>query len=373
VAHAYTPGLRVTGHTLIDKVRRLPLKGEVVAKKGDTVRAEDIVAKTALPGNVKTVNVANILGIPPADIPGCMLKQPGEPVQDGEPIARAKSLFGLFKSTAKANTTGTLENVSEVTGQVTLREPALPVEMSAYVDGTVKEVMPEEGVVVETGGALIQGIFGIGGEGVGVLQLAVDAPDRQADPAAMKDVKGKVVVVGTQATHALIREARKQGAAAIVAGGIADEDLRKLLGYDLGVAITGHEDLGLTVITTEGFGALTIAHKTFELLSRLNGKKASVNGATQIRAGVLRPEIIVPLEESRGKEDAPNLFQGGLDLGMIIRVIREPYFGRLGKVTELPSELLPLETEAKVRVLKVKFDDGDEVLVPRANVEMIEG
>ncbi len=373
MAHAYTPGLRVTGHTVIDKVRRLPLKGEVAVKQGDSVRAEDVVARTALPGNVKTVNVANILGVPPADIAGCMLKQSGESVKEGEPIARAKSLFGLLKSTARANTSGTLENVSEVTGQVTLREPALPVEMAAYVDGTVKEVMPEEGVVVETRGALIQGIFGIGGEGVGILHLAVDAPDRQAGLEALKDSKGKVVVVGTQASYLLIQEARKQGAAAIVAGGMADEDLRKLLGYDLGVAITGSEDLGLTVIVTEGFGALTMADKTFELLTRLNGKKASVNGATQIRAGVLRPEIIVPLEESRGRDEAPDTFQGGLDVGMVIRVIREPYFGRLGQVTALPSELVALETEAKVRVLRVKLADGDDVIVPRANVEMIEG
>ncbi len=373
MAHAYTPGLRVTGHTVINKMRRLPLKGEVVVKKGDEVRAEDVVAKTALPGNVKTVNVANILGVPPGDIPVCMLRQEGEAVNEGDPIAQSKSLFGLFKSTAKANTTGTLENVSEITGQVTIREAALPVEMSAYVDGEVTEVLPEEGVVVRTTGALVQGIFGIGGEGIGTLALAVDRADGQAAAGSLEAVEGKVVVLGKQATYDLIMEARKKGAVAVVAGGMADEDLRRILGYDLGVAITGSEDLGLTVITTEGFGPLAIAHKTFELLSKMNGKKASVNGATQIRAGVLRPEIIVPLAESRGKDEKQNLFAGGLDVGMTIRVIREPYFGRLGEVVELPSELRPLETEAKVRVLRVKLDGGNEVTVPRANVEMIEG
>ncbi len=372
MAHAYTPGLRVTGHTVIRKIRRLPLKGEVTVAKGDEVRAEDIVARTALPGNVKTVNVANILGVPPADIPGCMLKKEGEPVAEGDPIARSKSLFGLLKSTARANTTGVLENVSEITGQVTLREAALPVEMLAHVDGTVAEVMPEEGVVMETSGALIQGIFGIGGEGVGTLRVAVDGPDRVLAAEALGEVKGQVVVVGALAGYDLIQAARKAGAVAVVAGGIADEDLRRLLGYDLGVAITGSEDLGLTVIVTEGFGGLTIAHKTFDLLQQLGGRKVSVNGATQIRAGVLRPEIIVPLSETRGQGEAANRFEGGLDVGMIIRVIRQPYFGRLGRVTELPSELLPLETEAKVRVLKVEFD-GEVVTVPRANVEMIEG
>ena len=34
MAHAYTPGLRVTGYTGITKDRRLPLKGEVLVEKG---------------------------------------------------------------------------------------------------------------------------------------------------------------------------------------------------------------------------------------------------------------------------------------------------------------------------------------------------
>ena len=373
MAHAYTPGLRVTGYMKISKDRRLPLKGEVVVKVGDRVQAEDVVAKTALPGNVKTVNVANALGIPPGDVPSCMLKEIGSSVTEGEPIAMSKSLFGLFKSTAKANTSGTLENASEITGQVTLREPAIPVEMLAYMDGVVTEVMPEEGVVIQTSGAFIQGIFGIGGERVGELVMLADHPDDVTGADKLDQVEGKVLVVGAQVTYAVIMKAKEKGAVALVAGGIAEQDLRKILGFDLGVAITGSEDLGITVIVTEGFGKLAIARKTFDLLLKLAGQKVSINGATQIRAGVLRPEIIVPLSDQPEVKSSEDMFQGGLEPGMTIRMIRQPYFGRLGTVTELPPELFPLETEAHVRVLKVKLEGGDTVTVPRANVEMIEG
>lgn len=371
MAHAYTPGLRVTGYTEIEKIRRLPLKGEVVVQSGTRVDAEGIVAKTALPGAVKTVNVANTLGVPPGDIPGCMLKEEGSAVTEGEAIAQSKSLFGLLKSTAKANTNGTIENVSEVTGQVTLREAAVPVEMAAYMDGEVVEVLPGEGVRMKTTGAFIQGIFGIGGEGVGELRVVAEGPDTLLEPSSLTDdVAGCVIVVGAQATYELIMKAREKGAVGIVAGGISDADLRRILGYDLGVAITGSEDLGITVIVTEGFGRLGIAKRTFDLFKQMEGRKASINGATQIRAGVLRPEIIVP-HTDRSFERG-DVMARGLEPGMVIRVIRSPYFGRLGKVTELPPELAPLETEAKVRVLKVKLDDGSEVTVPRANVEMIE-
>ena len=371
MAHAYTPGLRVTGFTTLRKTRRLPMKGDVLVEVGSNVRAEDVVARTALPGNVKTVNVANLLGLPPADVPGSMLKTAGSAVTEGEPIAQTKSLFGLMKSTAKANTTGTIEHVSEITGQVTLREAAIPVEMSAYVDGQIVETIPNEGVVVEMRGAMIQGIFGVGGEGVGEIAMAVKRPEDVSGPDGLGDVKGKLVVVGAVADVATIRKAREKGAVAVVAGGISDHDLRQLLGVDLGVAITGSEDLGITVIVTEGFGRLPIAQRTFDLLGKLAGHKASVNGATQIRAGVLRPEIVVP--QPAGAREKADAFGGGLQEGMIVRVIREPYFGKLAEVVELPAQLVPLETEAKVRVLRARLESGDVVVVPRANVEMIEG
>ena len=67
------------------------------------------------------------------------------------------------------------------------------------------------------------------------------------------------------------------------------------------------------------------------------------------------------------KKDIP------LVVGSPVRVIREPYFGLLGNVVLLPSELERIETEASVRVLEVKLADGRRVTLPRANVEMIEG
>jgi hypothetical protein len=371
VAHAYTPGLRVTGHTVIRKERRLPLQGEVLVEKGAEVKAEDVVARTALPGNVHTVNVANMLSLPPEDVHTCMVKQEGDHVTEGDILAEAKSFFGLFKSSAKAPIEGTVESVSKVTGQVTLREAPIPVEVHAYIDGTVAEVMPGEGVVVENVGALLQGIFGIGGERVGVLHMAVSRGDEVADVTALGDLTGKIVVLGAHASHDTILKARDQGAVGVIAGGISDADLKRILGYDLGVAITGSEDIGITVVVTEGFGELAIAQKTFQLLGELDGKKVSINGATQIRAGVMRPEILVPLPENRGKAEGADVFSGGLQAGMIIRLIREPHFGELGTVTDLPAELHVLESGAKVRVLKVKLENGEEDTVPRANVEMI--
>ena len=150
------------------------------------------------------------------------------------------------------------------------------------------------------------------------------------------------------------------------------EDLITILGEDIGVAITGEEKIDLSVIITEGFGELPMAQRTFELLSSLEGKRSSINGATQIRAGVLRPEVIIPYDDTDVVEEYSEKVSNGMKRGSVLRVIREPYFGEITRVTDLPVELQKVETGSRVRVVEVQLSDGRIVTVPRANVEIIE-
>lgn len=376
MAHAYTPGLKVSAKQLITKRRILPLKGEVVAKVGDSVTPDKVVARTYLPGDVEPINVSNKLGLPPEDITSCMLKKVGDPIEKDEAIARSKPLFGLkwFSSESKATLTGTIESISTVTGQVLLRGKPIPVEVKAYIEGEVVEVVEKEGVAVQCWGSFIQGIFGIGGETHGILKVVVpDNTTQLEEKLITDDCKGCVIIGGSRVTAEAIRKAVKVGAAGVITGGFDDKDLRDFLGYDLGVAITGSEDIGVTLVVTEGFGDISMAQKTFELLKSNEGKMACINGATQIRAGVIRPEVVIPIDQDikSGHDDTVSE-QKGLDIGSPIRVIRHPYFGHLGNVSGLPSPLAVLESESKARVLEVTFEDGKKAIVPRANVELIE-
>ncbi len=374
MAHAYTPGLKVLAHTVLTKQRRLPLPGKLHVSKGTKVSAEDVVASTKLPGNVQTLNVAGLLGALPDEIEESMLKKVGDPIKKGEIIAQSKGLFGLFKSTVKSPIDGEIESISRITGQVILREPPIPIEVIAYIDGEVIDTSKNEEVVVRTQGSFIQGIFGIGGETIGELAMAVDDPKQVLTE---KDIdasfKDKIIIGGSMVTYDALNKARTVGIKGLVVGGIEDQDLKKFMGYDIGVAITGSENVGLTLIATEGFGELRMADRTFNLLKSLAGKKSSINGATQIRAGVMRPEVIVPLEKVQANKRTADISAGtGLDVGMSVRIIREPHFGAIGKVTALPVDLANIETEARVRVLEVELEDKKKVTLPRANVEIIE-
>ena len=372
MAHSYTPGLRVAEHAVIARERRLPLKGEVLVKVGDRLSAETIVAKTELPGAVHPINAVNVLNILPQDLAESLTIKVGEAVKREQIVASTKSFLGLFKSQLRAPVDGIFESFSKITGQIIFREVPIPVTIDAYLDGSVTQVFPEEGIEIQARGAFIQGIFGVGGETYGTVRIACASPDEVLDEGSVpSDCRGNILIGGSLLTIEAIDKAKRLGAKAIVAGGFSSQDLRRLLGYDLGVAITGGETIGITLILTEGFGQIAMAHRTFDLLAKNEGKKASCSGATQIRAGVIRPEIIIAQEDVTAPTEIEHEPRG-LEIGSIVRVIREPYFGKLGRVTSLPAELAVLETEAKVRVLEVEFDDGSRVLLPRANVEMIE-
>ncbi len=362
----------MTDHATVRKERRLPIAGNVLVEVGAAVKADDIIARAELPGDVETVNIVSKLGIGAEDLPRFMLKAEGDPVAKDEPIAETKPFLRFLRSAARSPIEGTVETISHVTGQVLLRTPPLPVSVRAYVDGTVVDVQPNEGAVIETTGAFVQGILGIGGEVNGELAVAAKSPDDVITPDALTDdMAGRIVIAGAMITSDVYARAAEIGIAALISGGFHDRDLRSLLGYDLGVAITGHEDVKPIVIITEGFGQIAMAAATFDLLASRTGQRASANGATQIRAGVLRPEVIVPTDiASTGATEQSGAV--GLIAGSPVRIIRQPDFGRLGTVKRLPAGIETVESEAKVRVVEVEFSDGKTVIVPRANVEAIE-
>lgn len=373
MGHVYIPGLRVSEYSLIQKKRILPLKGEVTVKEGDFVEPDTVVAQTFLPGKVETINVAGILSVDPKDVDMFMKKRIGEPFSEGEIIAESKGFFGLFRTQVKAPFDGTLENISHITGQVIVRAKPVPVQVKAYIPGVVKKIFPNEGVLIETWAVFIQGIFGIGGERHGKIKMLCSSPKEPLNIDKIDATcRGHIIVGGSFISAEAIKKAENMGARGIVVGGIDAKELVDYLGYDIGVAITGSENINLTLVVTEGFGEIPMAERTFKLLSKYNDKEASIHGATQIRAGVIRPEIIIRQEAVPAGVSEIKTEIKGLEKNTAVRVIRVPYFGKIGKVIDLPAELQKLESETHARVCEVEFADGTTAIIPRANIEMLE-
>ena len=372
MAHSYTPGLKVLKKTLFRKERILPLKGKVLVKKGDKLSPDTVVASTNLPGNVQMLKVNNILNIEPRDVVDCLVVKEGDIVKKGDMIAETAGIFGMFKSSVDCPVDGTIESISESTGRVIVREVPIPVEVDAYVSGTVDEVIEKEGIILKCDAAFIQGIFGIAGEKRGELVLVSNnSSDELTSDQITEEMAGKILIGGSFLSLDAYKKAMSCNVAAVVVGGFNYYDLKAVLGYDLGVAITGTEQLPTALIVTEGYGSIPMSDATFDLLKSNHGNEASVNGATQIRAGVIRPEIVIPMLTESESEDSLSKEPEGIQEGSTVRVIRSPNFGKIGTVSSLPSELKKMESETMVRVAEISID-GVDTLIPRANLEMVE-
>ena len=186
-------------------------------------------------------------------------------------------------------------------------------------------------------------------------------------------MKGAIVVGGGRMDGEAIRKAVSVGVSALVSGGIDDQDLKETLGYDLGVAVTGSEKIGLTLIVTEGFGDIAMAERTFRLLASRAGAPAAVNGATQIRAGV---------HAAGNHRSDPTGGQRAFDRRVADR--HKIGSGRDGanysrsvfRSDRQGSRLCPRIADARFGIEGPRAGSGGRfsrrIIVPRANVELIE-
>ena len=351
---AVSPCLTVSSRMIVRRLRPVPEGAEILVSVGEVVEATDPVARVELSGPSQLLSVASSLGIPRKGLSRVMVVEEGEQVVDGQVIASTSTLFGLIKSTVRAPFDGKIQSVSDVSGQVMISSAPRPIEVSAYLDGVVRSVNGGVGVEVEAEAALVQGIFGVGPEAIAQLVRVGDDPE------------GKIVITEGLATLEAMERLRETGAKGLIAGSVGGADLVSLAGRELNLADTGDEDIGFTLVVTEGFGDLSMASRTTAVLDGLVGGRVSISGATQVRAGVVRPEIV-------GRAHGPSLIEDpeedGIAEGTTVRIIRGDAFGRIGRVTRIPREPAAIGSGGRSLVYVVRLDDGREITVPRPNVE----
>ena len=308
------PGARLLG------VENDELVGAMKKQVGDTVRTKDVVARvehgiygrkelesptdgfiedvSARSGRITireefgreeppvVVDIAYLIGCKPSDVPKHMLRQIGQEVKKGQIIAKKGEGQAFFSKTALAPISGVISEVDGRTGKATISRPFKEVALTAYITGRVSSVIEHLGCVVETPGVRLTGMFGVGRESHGPLKVLVSGPDEVLTPDLITpECKGSVLVGGSFVTDEALAKAVSVGAKGVIAGTAGYLNLTQALGVRLGIGITGQEDVDTTVILTEGFGSLSMRKGLWDTLAALEGMSASINGATQIRAG----------------------------------------------------------------------------------------
>lgn len=350
---------RVVPNILMRRERMLPVRGEVLLGTGSRVGSSDVVAAAMLPSAIHLLNVAKVLSVNDEDLHRHLRVNIGDPVAEGDVLAFKQGVSRLFRRTYRSPIEGTVAGISN--GRLLILSSRTTLELEAHYKGTVVNVMSRFGVIIEVSGALIQGIWGSGREGFGVLRLMVDDPAQLLDPEAIDmSCRGTVLVGGASIGEEALHRAQEMQVEGIIVGGL-DAGLLELA-----------SSMPFPVIVTEGMGKFSISAPIFDLLQAHEGEEASIRGTMEARGGAVRPEIIIYLPQATGEiviESRPEFL---LVEGSEARIIRGPHLGETGKVVSFPSYARKLETGDSFKGVEVRLESGEEVFVPWTNLELFD-
>ena len=338
--------------TNIRRTRVLSAPGKVLVRAGQKVNASDVVAMTHIPAGHTVMDIRRGLGVKKiSEAERCIVRQQGDRLEKGDVIAEVS---GLFSRIVRAPAAGEIVSISG--GLVLLRTQTRLVEVLAGFNGTVVEILPEFGAVIEANGALVQGVWGNGQMDSGLLLVIASSPDDQLTSQKVDvSMRGAVVMGGYCSSADALR-----------AGG--DLPLRGLILSSITAdLIPVARSLSYPILVTDGFGKIPMNGPAFKLLTTSEKRDVSIHAVDNPPTGE-RPELIIPLPAFG--QPAPET--DNFALGQVVRIQGAPYTGKVGTIVQLRQGLFTLPNGLKVSAADVQLEGDTRVSVPLANLEVIE-
>lgn len=357
------PSITISSNSKITERRMLPMNGEVLVQRGQSVEALQVVARAEVPYHYHVVNVARQLAQTDLDMSQVMLKAEGEAVEADEVITVMESKLAFLQRSARTPAAGHIAKIGQ--GWVLIETERTIVEVQAFVNGLVSGIIPHRGVVIEAQGAMIQAACGFGGEAYGRLKRLVDSPFDSVEMDALDEsVEQAIIVGGRFIDEDLLRLAEEKHVRGIIVGSI-DAAL-----------LTLDPPTRVRVVATEGFGNVPMSAYTFGHLTALNGREISMRGQTPAltllsgQETPAPPVILSTSQRSTASSDAAPSLPHEIAVGSRVRVTRGQFLGFVGEINAIPPQ--PQATEVGLMTSGAFVTiDGASRYIPWANLEQV--
>lgn len=352
MAH-YLPQTIATPLTVVRRERLLPEPGEILVSKGERVEPVQVIARTSVSSSFRIINVARQLQVPSSKVSKHLKVEPGEKVKRGQVVA---ALGGLGGRSCRSTLDGVVTGSGG--GRVLIEGYPQEVELRANMYGTVTRIIGGRGVEIRATGALIQGVWGNGEEGTGVLRLLIKERDEVLSAESIDaSCRGTIIVGGCSVDQEALERAVELQVRGIISGGLASDVLPEA------------ERAPLPIVVTEGVSVVPMCSPIYRLLEANDGREAVLSAQFQSLWGRVRPEVIVPLPAEPDAEEASGFFPP-LEVGDTVRVTQPPRLGVVGTVAEL-SASVDVPTGDRLPAARVELEDEGSFLVPLANLEVM--
>jgi hypothetical protein len=345
--------VRVSPLLEIERKFCLPVPGEVLVEKGAEVNPGDVIAQTQVPGKLITLDIAKGLRLSVEETTASLMREIGQMLEEGDVIAQSgKTLPRLFRAPVNGKI------VDYYQGQLILATGSTKIECKAKIIGRVKEIIPEYGVVISTLGSLLQGVWGNGLSGCGVLHVAAS---KNSEPVVVSDLddveNGDILACSVISEESVIKQYLEKDLSGLIVGALPPRLVQNVL------------ELSFPVILLQSFGAALQAVDLFDLLASSQGEMVCVNACAVDYFNGKRPEVIIPKEA--GEPERYLGFKKTLEVGDQVRFISGKPIYQVGKVVELFEEEQPFENGIFLPAAVVKLKTLEKVRVPQQNLWVI--
>jgi hypothetical protein len=243
-------------------------------------------------------------------------------------------------------------------GQILLDVTNNLVQIKAGMPGEIVELISDRGAIVETTGALIQGVWGNGRVDYGVLSVLAKDPDHvlKADQVDVS-LRGSILLAGHCEEAEALRSVDEMPLRGLILSSISPE------------LIPLASKLQLPVMITEGFGRRAICSAIFNLLTTNERRDVAINANKWDPQKGTRPELVIPLPGSGFLETPREIMTFQVD--QRVRILRAPHTSQVGTIVEL-REKVPFPSGLNLPGAAVRLVGEDKpVVVPLANLEVL--
>jgi len=339
--------------TTIQRERVLPTNGKVNARLNQKVSPADVVAEASWAREHVLLDVAGVLNLSPDAADKLIRCKVGDRIAAGAVIATKP---GILPKIIKAPREGRVAAAGG--GEVLMEVGESRMELRAGIPGSVVQVIPDRGVVIQTAGALVQGVWGNGRVDTGILTNLAEQPDSVLTAGRLDvSLRGSVIIAGQCKESDTL-----QAAAELPVRGLI---LASLFPSLLPVA----REMRYPIVLTDGFGSFPMNSAAYRLLTTNVKREATLNAEMFDRYNGARPEIIIPLPVS--SELPPPQDAATFAAGLTVRLRRPPAAGMIGTIAALHPGLSTLPSGLRAPAADIKLENGEQVLVPLINLEVV--
>lgn len=366
--------IRVEKNIVTRIARVLNGKGNLNVRVGQQISPDEIIGTAVSSVGFRIINLSSELNVGPGDAGKFLVKKLNQRIYKGELLALKKGGLLGGKKIITSPSDGILEFLNPKTGELKLSFLPRKTNLLSGVYGIVDQIDAAKGqVIVRTEVTRINGVFGTGKIRDGVLHILGKKDELTSKSAIKNEYSEYVLVGGSLIFKDSISSAISTGVKGIISGGINAGDYKAMAGGRLVFPRKLDNDIGISIVVCEGFGAVPIGDDIFGVLSGYEGKFISLDG----NKGIINlPSFSsASLEKVKATilpkiQDDNSLSMVELKIGLKVRVIGNSYFGEQGKLLTINNAptLLPSGVKAPLATIETT---RRKIQLPVANLEVV--